>query len=44
MDHLYYDIMRYVNRLDTQDWTLVLLGVIIVGFLCLRGFGSRSSY
>jgi hypothetical protein len=44
MDHLYRDVMRYVNRLDTHEWTLVLLGVILIGFLCLRGFGSRSDY
>jgi hypothetical protein len=39
-----HDIIRYTSRLDPQQWLLVLAGVVIVGFLCLRGFGSRSGY
>jgi hypothetical protein len=36
--------MRVVNCIDAQDWVLVLVGVIVVGVFCLRGFGSRSQY
>jgi len=36
--------MRHVDRMDTQEWLLLLVGVIIVGVFCLRGFGSRSQY
>ena len=36
--------MRVVNSMGTQEWVLALVGVIIVGFFCLRGFGSRSKY
>jgi hypothetical protein len=36
--------MRLVERLDRGEWTLVLLGLVLVGWICLRGFGSRSSY
>jgi len=39
-----HDVIRYASRLDPQQWLLVLIGVIVVGFLCLRGFGSRSQY
>ena len=44
MTRLFHDALRYLERLDTQGWVLLLLGVIVVGFFCLRGFGSRSNY
>ena len=36
--------MRYVDRMGPQDWVYVLAAVIVVGGMCLRGFGSRSQY
>lgn len=42
--HVYYDLMRHVERMDPQEWLLALIGVVIVGLICMRGFGSRSSY
>lgn len=44
MGHLWREVMRVVNSMGTQEWVLVLVGVIVVGFFCLRGFGSRSQY
>ena len=44
MNGLWNDIMRTVNGLNSQEWGLILAAMIIVGFLCLRGFGSRSGY
>ena len=38
------EVLRFLNQLDTQEWVLVLLGLVVVGFLCMRGFGSRSDY
>jgi hypothetical protein len=37
-------IIHYAGRLDPQQWLLVLGVAIVVGLLCLRGFGSRSQY
>jgi len=37
-------LTRYVSRMDFQQWLLVLVGVIVVGLVCLRGYGSRSNY
>ncbi len=34
----------YAERLGTQEWALLLIGVVLVGYFCLRGFGSRSGY
>jgi len=36
--------MRYVEALDIQQWLLVLVAAVVVGFFCMRGFGSRSQY
>ena len=38
------DLMRYVERMDTHEWFVLLVAVLVVGLMCLRGFGSRSQY
>jgi hypothetical protein len=38
------EVMHYADRLNPQQWLLVLAVVIIIGLICLRGFGSRSQY
>ncbi len=37
-------LLHHIDRLDTEQWTLILAAAIVVGFFCLRGFGSRSGY
>ncbi len=44
MYHFYRETMHYLGRLSPQGWLFVLAGVIIVGVICTRGFGSRSHY
>lgn len=44
MYQLYRVAMRFIQQMDTQEWLFALLGVVVVGLLCLRGFGSRSDY
>jgi len=44
MDDIYREVMRQINHLDPNQWLLVLVGVVILGLFCLRGFGSRSDY
>ena len=44
MSKFYRDVLRFLEQLDTQEWVLVLMGLVVVGFLCMRGFGSRSDY
>jgi len=36
--------MRIIENLDMQEWTLVLLVAVVIGCLCMRGFGSRTNY
>jgi hypothetical protein len=44
MGNWYRTVMRFVEQMDAQEWMLAFFGVVIVGFFCLRGFGSRSKY
>jgi len=44
VSHLLQEVMQVIDSLDREEWMLVLVGVIVVGFLSLRGFGSRSRY
>ena len=37
-------IVRRCGELDRTTWILVFFGVLFVGFICMRGFGSRSNY
>ncbi len=39
-----YSVLRYLEGLSLREWLWVLIGVVIVGAICLRGFGSRSTY
>ncbi len=34
----------FIEQLDTQEWVLVLMALVVVGFVCMRGYGSRSDY
>ncbi|MGW8257103.1 MAG: hypothetical protein ACWGMZ_06435 [Thermoguttaceae bacterium] len=38
------EVLHYASQLDPQEWVIVLCVLIIIGALCLRGFGSRSDY
>ncbi len=35
---------HWFNALSREEWILVLSVACMAGFLCLRGFGSRSTY
>lgn len=37
-------LTNHVRHFGPQEWFLSLIGVVVVGFVCLRGFGSRSNY
>jgi hypothetical protein len=36
--------MNFVNRIQSRHWLMILIGVTIIGALCMRGFGSRKNY
>ena len=37
-------MMSALGRLDNTQWAIFSICAILVGFLCLRGFGSRKYY
>ena len=41
---VYYSLMRVVAGLSPYDWLAVMIVVVLLGFFCMRGFGSRSDY
>jgi hypothetical protein len=41
---LYREVCQFINGMDAQHWLFALIGVVVIGLICLRGFGSRSSY
>ncbi len=44
MNQFSRDVVRFIEQMDTQDWLLALLAVVVVGLFCMRGYGSRSDY
>lgn len=44
MTEIFNRAMRFVNTIDSQDWLIVLVVAVVLGFIMLRGFGSRSNY
>jgi hypothetical protein len=36
--------MQFINHLDRNGWIIVLFSVLLIGSMCLRGYGSRSNY
>jgi len=44
MSEVTRSFMNWFTRLDREEIFLVLVGVMLFGFFCMRGFGSRSNY
>ena len=44
MYEYYRAAMGTMEGLSTQQWTVLMFLLIIVGFFCMKGFGSRTTY
>jgi hypothetical protein len=44
MQEYYRQAMKWMNSLDKQDWLLVLVAAVVIGFFALQGMGSRKNY
>jgi hypothetical protein len=44
MSRLINEAMSWANRLDSDQWLIVLIVVTVIGAWCMRGFGSRAKY
>lgn len=37
-------IMNAINRMDMQQWAALAALVVVIGLICMRGYGSRNKY
>lgn len=44
MWHFFRDLTRFLQRIDPGEYLMLLVLGLVIGFFCLRGFGSRSKY
>jgi hypothetical protein len=45
MVYQYLDqLTRYAGNFDRQHWVLLSVVVLVMGLICMRGFGSRTNY
>jgi hypothetical protein len=41
----YLDVVsRSASQLDRQHWVILSVLVLVLGLVCMRGFGSRNNY
>jgi len=43
-DWFVQETSRWISQMNTTQWFMALTVVAVVGFMCMRGFGSRSNY
>ncbi len=44
MEQIADEVLSFVNEMAPQHWLFVLAGAIVLGFVCMKGMGSRSHY
>jgi hypothetical protein len=44
VNHIIDQVFRYADRFSPAEWTMLLVAMVLLGVMCLRGFGSRSNY
>jgi hypothetical protein len=42
--HLYDKLERMATHMDVTDCAVFITCVLVIGFVCLRGFGSRTNW
>ena len=43
-DGLLNNFVRMMNNLGPNGWAVIAVLVVSIGFVCMRGYGSRSTY
>ncbi len=38
------EINDVAGRYDRQTWVYIFVGVLVLGMICMKGFGSRTNY
>jgi hypothetical protein len=37
-------LTSYAGTFERQHWVLLSVAVLVMGLICMRGFGSRNNY
>ena len=43
-DSLLDNFVGIMNNLGPNGWAVIAVLVVAIGFVCMRGYGSRSTY
>ncbi len=44
LSSLWNSLLNSAAGLSRTQWVMLFVAALIVGFICMRGFGSRSNY
>jgi len=44
MSGFYHDLVSYIDHMGRGEWLFVATVGLVIGVICMRGLGSRSSY
>jgi hypothetical protein len=44
MERIFDEVLYFIDNMEPRDWVLVLGGVILIGYLCLKSIGSKLHY
>jgi len=44
IDQVLAPLFRLCRDLDREEWVVVFVVALTIGYFCMRGFGSRSKY
>ena len=44
LERISVEVVRAIERMDSQQWIVLSAVAIVVGAILLRGYGSRTTY
>jgi len=44
MHNLLREFLSFVHHMNSREWLVVAAVGLVIGIICMRGLGSRSSY
>lgn len=44
LSYYLHKVTAMASHLDRQHWILISVGVLLLGVVCMKGFGSRTQY
>jgi hypothetical protein len=44
MARIEYEVMEYIYNSQPYEWVLILMGVIVIGAICMRSSANKSNF